>query len=223
MPRPSPSTDGRWPLPATGRRPLRRPRLSARRRERSQQPRRTLLNGTARPAEAEAEYREALAIRRQLVKDHPGVLDFRNRLADSHDNLGLLLHGTGKTAGAEAEYRESLRIRAELVQDNPALTGFTSRLAGTHHNLAWLLDQTGRSSDATTEYQKAAAILEKLADETQRSSSSAVAWRSSATTSPTSCRARAGYRKRQPSTPRSRQSSRSWPMNPQPSPRSATG
>ena len=65
---------------------------------------------TGKPAEAEAEYRKALAIYQKLADDNPAVTEFRSRLADSHNNLGWLLSNTGKPAEAEAEYRKALAI-----------------------------------------------------------------------------------------------------------------
>ena len=44
-----------------------------------------LLSSTGKPAEAEAEYRKALAIRQKLVDDNPSVIDFRDDL--SYDYL----------------------------------------------------------------------------------------------------------------------------------------
>ena len=47
-----------------------------------------LLSNTGKPAEAEAEYRKAMAIHQKLVDDNPAVTDFRSNLARSHNNLG---------------------------------------------------------------------------------------------------------------------------------------
>ena len=81
----------------------------------------------AEPAEAEAEYRKALAIQQKLADDNPAVTEFRSGLAHSHNNLGILLCETGKPAEAEAEYRKALAIYRKLADDNPAVTDFRSR------------------------------------------------------------------------------------------------
>ena len=60
---------------------------------------------TGKPAEAEAEYRQALAFDQELVNNHPGVPELHVRVAVSHDALGWLNSQTGKTGEAEAEYR----------------------------------------------------------------------------------------------------------------------
>ena len=105
-----------------------------------------LLSKTGKPAEAEAEYRKALAIRQKLADDNPAVTGFRSSLADSHFDLGILLSNTGKPAEAEAEYRKALAIRQKLADDNPAVTGFRSGLADSHFNLGILLSNARQAS-----------------------------------------------------------------------------
>jgi tetratricopeptide (TPR) repeat protein len=61
-------------------------------------------------AEAEAAYREALRLNKNLT--------------DTRDNLGWVLQRQGKFADAEATYRETLRLEPED--------------AGAHNGLAWL-------------------------------------------------------------------------------------
>ena len=50
-----------------------------------------MLRTTGKPAEAEAEFRNALAILQKLADDNPAVTEFRSGLGYSHFNLGLLL------------------------------------------------------------------------------------------------------------------------------------
>ena len=124
-----------------------------------------LLSNTGKPAEAEAEYRKALALWQKLADDDPAVTDFRSSLADSHLNLGNLLSKTGKPAEAEAEYRKALAIQQKLADDNPAVTGFRSGLADSHFNLGILLSKTGKPAEAEAEFRKALAIRQKLVDD----------------------------------------------------------
>ncbi len=74
-----------------------------------------VLSGTGKPAEAEAEYRAALAIFQKLADDNPAVPDFRRRLSHIHYNLGSLLW-TGKLAEAEAEFRTKRRARLDMAR-----------------------------------------------------------------------------------------------------------
>ena len=120
---------------------------------------------TGKPAEAEAEYRAALAIYRKLADDHPAVTEFRRGLADSHILLGNLLSQTGKAAEAEAEYRTALAIYRKLADDHPAVTEFRRGLAVGHLNLGVLLSQTGKAAEAEDEYRAALTIYRKLADD----------------------------------------------------------
>ena len=62
-------------------------------------------------AQAEAAYREALEIRKQLAVDFPTRPEFRQEQALSQNNLGLLLRDTGRLKEAEAAYREAVEIR----------------------------------------------------------------------------------------------------------------
>ena len=52
-----------------------------------------LYKNTGRPKEAEAAYKEALAIRKILAEKHPEVPEYQNCLADSHIHPGQPLSG----------------------------------------------------------------------------------------------------------------------------------
>ena len=93
---------------------------------------------------AEAEFREALALYQKLADDIPAVTDFRSRLADSHHGLGWSMADANKPVEAEAEYRKALAIQQKLADDNPAVAEFRSRLADCHHNLGELLLASGK-------------------------------------------------------------------------------
>ena len=75
-----------------------------------------------KPAEAEAEYRKALAIWQKLADDNPAVTEFRKNLAWIINTLGFFLWTTGKPAEAEAEFRNALALLQKLADDNPAVT-----------------------------------------------------------------------------------------------------
>ena len=119
----------------------------------------------ANSTEAEADWRKAIELRRQLALDYPGVTEFRSRVADSHNNLGLLLSQTGKLDEAEVELRAALELRIKLVDEYPAIAELRSRVGSSHHNLAFLLDQKGESFEAEAEYRAAITHFQKLSDE----------------------------------------------------------
>ncbi len=122
-----------------------------------------LLAYLGKQAEAEAEYRKALAIYEKLAADFPAVPAYRQELAASYLNLGLLLVGLGKRAEAEAEYRQALAIQERLAADFPTVPEYRQHLATGHNNLGILLADLGKRAEAEAEYRKALAIQKKLA------------------------------------------------------------
>jgi len=124
-----------------------------------------MLSQTGRPAEAEAEYRTALAILAALAEANPAVADFRNNLASIHHNLGLLLGGMGRPAEAEAEYRRALAVFQGLIEVNPKVPDYHHYLAQTHCGLGDLARGRGRAGEARAAYDQAIEILVRLAQE----------------------------------------------------------
>ena len=51
----------------------------------------------------------------KLAADHPAVTEFRNSLANSHNNLGILFSLKGQTDEAIRHYREALRLRPDFA------------------------------------------------------------------------------------------------------------
>ena len=121
-----------------------------------------LLFATGRPTEAEAEYRQALAIREKLAAENPAVTEFRSALADCHNNLGCLLSQTGKPAEAEAEYREALAIQEKLAEDdrNPASP---NAIGVSLTSLGDVDTEAGRFDPAIARCRESLAIHERLA------------------------------------------------------------
>ena len=86
-----------------------------------------LLSETGRSADAEGEYRKAIAISRSVTEEAPAVTQYLEYLANHHNNLGLLLAQKGRPTEAEAELREAIALRRKLVDENP--TGVVLRAA----------------------------------------------------------------------------------------------
>ena len=112
--------------------------------------------------EAEAEYRRALALLRDLADDNPAVARYGHNLAQVHNNLGYLLSQTGRRAGAETEIRAALAIRRKLADEDPAVPDLRIRLAASHHDLANLLESTDRQGEAEAEYRAVIALWQEL-------------------------------------------------------------
>ena len=112
--------------------------------------------------EAEAAFRDALALQKQLVAEFPIRPDFRQQLARTYGNLGVLLRETGRLKEAEAAYRDALAIQKQLVADFPTRPDFRQELTKSYNNLGVLLYQTGRPKEAEAVWRDALAIRQQL-------------------------------------------------------------
>jgi tetratricopeptide (TPR) repeat protein len=116
-------------------------------------------------AEAEGEYRKALAIFEKLAAEFPGMPEYREYQAGSHVNLGNLLVGLERQAEAEGEYRQALTIQEKLAADFTPVPDYRRDLATSHNNLGFLLAGIEKQTEAEGEYRQALTIQEKLAAE----------------------------------------------------------
>ena len=110
-------------------------------------------------AQAEAEYVEALEIRRELAAVNPAA--YLPDVAMTLNNLANLHRAKNELAQAEAEYVEALAIRRKLAAVNPA--AYLPDVAGTLNNLAVLHRAKNELAQAEAEYIEALAIYRKLA------------------------------------------------------------
>ncbi len=78
-----------------------------------------LLASTGKPAEAEAEFRKALALRQKLADDNPAVTEFRSGLAYSHNDLGGLLSEQGQAGGGGGRVPQGAGDPAEAGRRQP--------------------------------------------------------------------------------------------------------
>ena len=78
-----------------------------------------LLRETGLLPAAEEAFSEAIAARWQLVRDHPGVAEYRQGLALTYDNLGKLLGDMGRVKQAEESYGKGIAAYEGLVKDYP--------------------------------------------------------------------------------------------------------
>jgi serine/threonine protein kinase/Flp pilus assembly protein TadD len=115
-------------------------------------------------AEAEAAYRDALALQQQLTADFPTRPDYRQDLARIHGNLGNLLRDTGRVPEAEIAYRDALALQQQLTADFPTRPDYRQELARSYGNLGILFRETGRLAEAEAAYRDALALQQQLAD-----------------------------------------------------------
>jgi serine/threonine protein kinase len=113
--------------------------------------------------EAKADYDAALEIQKQRAADFPTRPEFRQELASSHNDRGVLLLATGRLQEAEVDFETALGIRKQLAADFPTRPGFRQELANGHNDRGVLLKGTSRLKEAEADYDAALGIYEQLA------------------------------------------------------------
>jgi tetratricopeptide (TPR) repeat protein len=88
---------------------------------------------------------------------------YRQDLAKSHNDLGLLLRATGRPKDAETAWRDALDLRKALADGFPAVPGYRADLATTHNNLGALLAVMGRHKEAEVAFRDALDLQKALA------------------------------------------------------------
>jgi tetratricopeptide (TPR) repeat protein len=121
-----------------------------------------LLAHLGNRAEAEEQYRQALAIPEKLTADFPTLPAYRRDLARSHNHLGNLLKDLGKRAEAEEQYRQVMAIRDKLAADFPAVPAYQIELGGSYCNYGILVRNGGRTSESLGWFDKAIATFAPL-------------------------------------------------------------
>jgi serine/threonine-protein kinase len=115
--------------------------------------------------EAEADYQEMQKIFAKLVGEFPTEPEYRDELAASQNNLGILYRTNGKLENAEPLYREALALRQSLVKEFPKVREYRQALAATHLNMGNLFQLTSRFKEAEQAYRNALADMQPLAAE----------------------------------------------------------
>jgi serine/threonine protein kinase len=113
--------------------------------------------------EAQSDFDAALGIQEQRVADFPSRPEFRQELANSHNDRGVLLRAMGRLKEAEADFVASLDIRKQLAADFPSRPEYRQDLANGHNDRGVLLKETGRKQEAESEYDAALNIYKQLA------------------------------------------------------------
>jgi serine/threonine protein kinase/tetratricopeptide (TPR) repeat protein len=113
--------------------------------------------------EAEKDYDEALSIQKKLVADFPLRPDFRQDLANSYNNRGILLKDTRGFQEAGKDFDQALSIQKQLAADFPDRPEFRRHLANSYSNRGNLLYTTRRLKDAEQAYDRAVSIQKQLA------------------------------------------------------------
>ena len=118
-----------------------------------------LLAETGKPTEAEAEYRQALAIHQKLADDNPAVTDFRSRPGGQPQQPRHPAERDGQAGGGGGRVpRRRWRSSRSWPTTTPPSPTSAASLADSHNNLGLLLSQTGKPAEAEAEYREALAI-----------------------------------------------------------------
>jgi tetratricopeptide (TPR) repeat protein len=115
--------------------------------------------------EAEAAYRQALAISKKLAEEFPKQPDYRHDWGMSQNNLSLVLRSLGREEEAEKALRETLVVRKKLADDFPKEPNHRYWLATTYRNLGGLFRDTGRLPEAEKAYNEALALCKPMGDD----------------------------------------------------------
>ena len=117
-----------------------------------------LLRNAGRSSEAEAEYREALALRQKLFDDHPAIPQFQRDLADSLLSIGWQLSQAGKTVEAIGHYTREEVIRSKLIEAGSTIPEDKDSLANCQINMADALRRSGRLDEALAACERSLAV-----------------------------------------------------------------
>src|SRR5262249_49589705 len=107
-----------------------------------------LLGDVQRPVEAESYSRKSIDRLNSLVAAHPAVRAYRNCLADTYHEGGLLLRGLKRPREAEEAYRQAVRLQESLVREFPQVPEYRSNLGATLNNLATLRKDAKQPEEA---------------------------------------------------------------------------
>jgi serine/threonine protein kinase/tetratricopeptide (TPR) repeat protein len=112
--------------------------------------------------EAEKDYDEAVSIWKQLVADCPTRPEFRQDLAISHNNRGVLIKDTRGLQEAEKDFDQALNIEKKLAADFTDRPEFRRHLAKSYGNRGNMLRTTGHLEEAEHAFDQALSIQKQL-------------------------------------------------------------
>jgi tetratricopeptide (TPR) repeat protein len=115
------------------------------------------------PKKAEESCQQALAIKRKLAANHPGVPSYQGELARGLSTLGAVLEWSGPLDKSTTAYKEALAIQDKLVRDLPDVPHYRRDLAHTHNGLGRLYAKHKQAVKADNEHKKALALWQALA------------------------------------------------------------
>ena len=113
------------------------------------------LSHARRLTEAEAEYRNALAIYQKLAGDDPTMPRHRDGVADTANNLAVALRRVGRAAETRDLCDRAVALREALIREDPGTASYRSGLAENCLNRALARRATGDSVGAAADLRRA--------------------------------------------------------------------
>ncbi len=122
-----------------------------------------LLMQMGRPAEAEAQFLAALPIWDKLADDNPKAsADYRDRAANTSNNLSVALRRRGRHAEARALGERAVAIREELVREIARVPVYRTGLAENLLNRGLARRDAGDPAGAAADLRRAVGVFEAL-------------------------------------------------------------
>jgi tetratricopeptide (TPR) repeat protein len=118
-----------------------------------------LLKTQGKRPEAEAHYRQAVALGERLVADFPRVPAYAVSLGGSYCNFGLVLTEGGQPAQALEWYAQAIRVLQQALDRTPDVRA-REFLRKSHANRAVALGRIGRHAEAVPDWDRAIALDE---------------------------------------------------------------
>jgi serine/threonine protein kinase/tetratricopeptide (TPR) repeat protein len=102
-------------------------------------------------------YRQAVTLLEQLADESPEVSEYREKLARTHNNLGILLAELNNDTDAEKSFRQAVALWEKLPEGRQQRRA----LAASHNDLATLQRRQKNYADADQAYHRALHVAEK--------------------------------------------------------------
>lgn len=107
--------------------------------------------------EALQAHEQGLVLARRLVAEHPGHLEYQQRLAVCFNNFGLSLTRAGRSAEAQKCFDQAIQLQQALVASQPDVL---PELASTYSNLGLLRTKTNDQAGAGAAFRDAIRLYE---------------------------------------------------------------
>jgi tetratricopeptide (TPR) repeat protein len=117
-----------------------------------------LLADLGQRADAEAEYRAALAVQEKLAAEYPGVPQYAIDLGGSYCNFGNLVHGNGDPQESLPWYGRAIRTLDPVHAAEPRLVTARQFLRNAYWGRGRALTRLRRFADADNDWDRAVAL-----------------------------------------------------------------